>query len=390
MKGLLWLIAVTAAAVAVAVGGKFHDSYALFVFPPYRIEFSLLFLLILLVAVFALLYAVLRVIAHILQLPVDVRAYHARRRETQAREALTASVMALFEGRYARAERDAAQAHAAGQRPALAALVAARAAHALRGADRRDQWLTRVLDADPRASVAQSVTRAELLLEQRDYVGARNVLRALHATGPKHIASLRLLLRAELGARDWEAVLRLTETLAKRGAISSELHADYKSRALTEILKALAHDRSAFEARWRRVSSADQLLSRVAMTAARQAAGLGLETLAREIIERALMQEWSSELIDAYGEASASEANVRIERAERWLRDRARDARLLLALGRLCTAAGLWGKAQNYVEASLSFGPTRESHLELARLLERLDRTADAAAQYKLAAQASA
>ena len=74
----------------------------------------------------------------------------------------------------------------------------------------------------------------------------------------------------------------------------------------------------------------------------------------------------------------------------RWLRDRARDARLLLALGRLCAAAGLWGKAQHYVEASLSFGPTRESHLELARLLERLDRTADAAAQYKLAAQASA
>ena len=78
----------------------------------------------------------------------------------------------------------------------------------------------------------------------------------------------------------------------------------------------------------------------------------------------------------------------RIERAERWLLEHPGDGRLLLALGRLCVRAELWGKAQNYLDASLSFEPGRESHLALARLFERLDKPQDANRHYRLAAQA--
>ena len=54
---------------------------------------------------------------------------------------------------------------------------------------------------------------------------------------------------------------------------------------------------------------------------------------------------------------------------------------LLLTLGRLCALQGLWGKAQSYLEASISVEPTYAGHLELARLHERLGNT-DAARKH--------
>ena len=78
---------------------------------------------------------------------------------------------------------------------------------------------------------------------------------------------------------------------------------------------------------------------------------------------------------------------ARFERAERWLREHAEDPLLLATLGRLCMAAELWGKAQNYLEASLSFGPSRAAHLELARLAEREGRVAEAQKHFRSAGE---
>lgn len=388
MRALLWLLAVFAAAALIAVGGRVNDGYALLVYPPYRMELSLVFFGVLLVLAFLVVYAAFRIVHHILQLPVHVRVYRERRRKAQAHEALLGSAQALFEGRYARAERDARQAFEAGESRQLASLLAARAAHALRMRERRDEWLERASeDGDP-LHVARLVTRAELLLEDRDFSGARAVLRDLHGSGPRHIATLRMLLRAELGARNWEEVLRLADMLAKRSAISPALHSEYKGQALAELLSGLDQDVAGFEARWKRIPARDQVLPKVAAVGARQAAALGLHATSREILEQALASDWSVALVDLYGESPGEDVRARIERAERWLRERPSDARLLLALGRLCLHAELWGKAQSYIEASLAFDASGEAHLALASLLERLGRQVDANRHYRLAAQA--
>jgi HemY protein len=85
--------------------------------------------------------------------------------------------------------------------------------------------------------------------------------------------------------------------------------------------------------------------------------------------------------------ARGEEARRRIERAEKWLLEHESDPQLLAALGRLCAHAELWGKAQNYLETSLSFEESRATHLELARLLDRLERGADAQQHYRRAAE---
>ncbi|MGE5640793.1 MAG: heme biosynthesis HemY N-terminal domain-containing protein [Clostridia bacterium] len=395
MRSLLWLMAVCAAASALAILGRVDAGYVLFVYPPWRVEMSMLFFALALFASFALLYVGVRLGGHALSLPAYVRSYRSRRRRDRAEASFVAALQAYYEGRYARAGKEAEAAFEGGAAPGLAALLAARAAHQLRDFQRRDRWFERAEHGGPELQTALLVTRAELALEERDYAAAREALRGMHGAGPKHIATLRMLLRAERGVGAWEEVLRLSNQLAKRDAISPALAEEYKVQATIELLKRDAAEGSAFERRWRSVGAADQAKPRLAAVAARQATYLGRATLAREIIERSLAQEWTPALVTLYGElpeqldapARAAEARARIESAERWLRNRSRDSQLLATLGRLCAQAQLWGKAASFLEASLSFEETRAARLELARLAERLGQGAEAEQHYRRAAE---
>jgi HemY protein len=395
MKSLFWLLAVFAAAVALVILGRVDAGYVLFVYPPYRVEMAMLLFAVAALAGFALLYGVMRLLAQALSLPSQVRSFRSRRRRERAQAALAAALQAFYEGRYARVEKEAAVAFENGAVPGLAALLAARAAHQMRDFERRDRWLERADAAGQDLQAARLVTRAELALEERDFAAAREALHKLHGAGPKHIASQRMLLRAERGAGAWEEVLRLSTQLAKRDAIAPALAEEYKVNAMVELLRRSAADPGAFERRWRAIASEDQVKPRIAAAAARHASALGKVVLAREILERALGAEWAPPLVALYAELPAeldpaertAEALVRIESAERWLRDRPRDAQLLAALGRLCAHADLWGKAESFLEASLSFEESRNARLELARLTERLGRHPDAERHYRRAAE---
>ncbi len=396
MKALFWLLVAFAAAVALVIVGRAHDSYVLFVYPPYRLELSLLLFAVLALAGMAVLYAAARLVHHVMALPGHLRGFRGRRRAARAQSALASALQAYFEGRFARAGKEAALAHDSGASPGLAALIAARAAHQMRNFADRDRWLESAAAAGESLQVARLVTRAELALDERDYDAAREALKNLHGSGPKNIASQRMLLRAERGAGNWGEVLRIASQLEKRDAIAPAMAEEYKIQAYVALLARAADDRAALEKCWREIPSRDQAQPRVAIAAARRATALGAAALAREVIENGLGAEWSGPLVALYGELPAvdageraAEARKRIERAEKWLNARPEEPQLLATLGRLCCSAELWGKAQSYLEASLSFEETRAAHLELARLAERAGRDADAQRHFRRAAELS-
>jgi HemY protein len=395
MRGLLWLLAASAAAVTLVLLARVDSGYVLFFYPPWRVEMSMVFFCVAAIACFALLYLGLRLIGHALALPATVSAWRARRGRERAHAALAAALQAYYEGRYARAEKQAEVAFERGPAPGVAALLAARAAHQMRDFERRDRWLERADAAGEGLQEARLVSRAELALEDRDFTAARDALRNLHGAGPKHVATTRLLLRAERGAGAWDEVLRLASQLSKRDAIAPGLAEEYKLQATVELLARAADDPAGFERRWREIAAADRIQPRIAAAGARHATTLGKALLAREIVENALAAEWAPQLVSLYGElpeamdaeGRAAEARARIERAEGWLLERNRDAQLLATLGRLCTQAELWGKARSFLEASLSFEETRGARVELARLAERLGQADEAQRHFRKAAE---
>ena len=377
----MWVLAVFALAVGLSLAAHLNDGYAILVFPPYRAELSLNLAILLGVAAFTLGYLLLRLVAHTLRLPLYVRAFRVRRRSEKGQAAMLAALQALFEGRYARAEKAAGKAYKLGQAQALNALIAARAAGEMGEIERRDQWLARADSEDMKARGARLAVQASLLLDDRRDDDALVVLRELSASEPKRISTQRMLMKAHQRLGHWDEVRRLAAALGKRGALPEVAATQLRITAQIEALRQQAGDAAGLAACWQHTD--DKHDARVARTAAQLFIASGDCRRAHEILAQALEAEWNEELILLYAECLGADVLAQIERAENWLKSRPRDRALLLTLGRLCLAQELWGKAQSYLEASLSEEPSRSAHVALAQLYDRLGKPEDANRHYR-------
>ena len=101
-----------------------------------------------------------------------------------------------------------------------------------------------------------------------------------------------------------------------------------------------------------------------------------------QLIIKSLDQKWDDRLVEAYGLFNASDPNEQLKRTEKWLDDYAKNEYLLLALGRICIRAKLWGKAQSYLEASIGVKAMAASCLALAQLLDGQLQQRDEASKY--------
>jgi HemY protein len=198
---------------------------------------------------------------------------------------------------------------------------------------------------------------------------------------------LRLKLQAEQATRDWDQVLATTLALVKLGGLGPAEASASRRAAHLGNLNRKAQDGAALAAYWKQLPYEMRVDPAVAATAARYHLALGRPADAQAIIEEGLEHEWNATLIALYGEAAGDNALPQIERAEKWLREHARDPALLLALGKLCMRQGLWGKAQSYIEASLALEPTPDGHMTLAALMERIGKPQEASRHFRRSAE---
>ncbi len=386
MRILLWLLALFALAVGVSLAFGYNEGYVLIVLPPWRVELSLNFFIVLAVGGFLLGHVLLRLLSHTLRLPQAVRAFRERKRREKGARALREAVQQLFEGRYGHALKNAALSHAAHEAPALSALVAARAAHFLRDSRREEEWLKRAAEHDDEAHSARLMTEAELHVDARRFDAALEALDALQEGGGRHIAALRLALRVHRGLGRWDDVLKVARQLEKHRALTHDAAVPLKQRAHLENLRGREGDARALVAYWEAVPAEERRVPRLAAAAARALIAAGDGAAAQRIIEQQGETEWDSELADLYAECRGGDTLERIARGEKWLEKHPQDARLLLALGRLCREQQLWGKAQSYFEASLTVQPSQDAHVELATLFAQLGRSEESNQAYRSAA----
>ena len=389
MRGLFWALVLSGLAVAVALGARTYDGYVLLVVPPWRAEISLNLFIIVLLAILFVLYVGMRALAITFGLPKRVREYQAQRQRESAGLVFQDAVRLLFEGRFGQALKKATEAHGAGTAPGLSALIAARAAQRMREPEKQQYWLEHAKTDDPRTEAATLMLDAEMANEARRFDEALAALEKLQGKQGRHIAALRLELRARQGVGDWDGVLKLARQLVKRDALPAEVVREIRTQAhLGNIAKRVA-DQGKLTAYLRAVPE-DERGRRVVLAAARALVGQGAEAEAQKLIESILdnagNDDWQPDLVAIYGRLTNSEQTARIAKAEAWLRRHPDDARLLKALGRMCLRQRLWGKAQSYLEASLSVAPSQQAHLELARLFDQLERPEEANKHYRASA----
>jgi HemY protein len=257
MRAVFWLLLLAALAVGLALAARYNEGYVLLVLPPWRAEVSLNLFLLLGAAGFFVLYLLARAVSHTLSLPRAVAEFRRRRQQDKASQALRDAWRLLQEGRYGHALRAAEKVSVDDPSAGILALAGWKAAHAMRDTARRDEWAARLRAAgEPKLDAARLMTEAEFALDDRRFEDARTLrCNQFAAREGRHIAALRLSLRAEQGLGNWREVARLVRQLEKHQALTAEQAVPIRARALREALRGSArrcHRLDALLARTRR------------------------------------------------------------------------------------------------------------------------------------------
>ncbi len=396
MRLLLWLVALMAGAIGIAVTARFNPGNVVFFYPPHRIDLSLNLFLVLTALLFLVVYGLLRALRATVAMPRRVAAYRQRKRERDGNKGLRDALKALFEGRFGHAEKAAIRAAELPENEGLAALIGARAAHRMRQSARRDQWLAGIAH-DNAMKTARLMTMTELLVDDHQPEAALEAVAELNASGTRHIHALQWSLKAQQQAKNWPEVLRLVRLLDKHKALHPALSARLRELAYDAMLSDGAHDAESIQRVWSTVPSADRIQPFIAARAVAAFNARGLHDEARQSAEQALAASWDERVVRAYRDSAAQAGSpsllAQIEHCEAWMRERPTDAELALTLGSLCLKQKLWGKAQRYLEQALSDATearmVREAHLKLAQMHEALGQTEEATAHYRQCALAS-
>ena len=396
MRFFLRLVALFAVAIGLAVLARYNPGNVVLFFPPYRIDLSLNFFVVLLLLLFIILYVVIRAIRVTQKLPARVIGYRRHKRETTANNALRDSLKSLFEGRFGQAEKAATRAAELQDNLGVAALIGARAAHRMGQPERRDIWLASIEDDEP-LKTARLITTLDLLVDEHKSQAALQAVSELNARGTRHIHALRLALKANQQAKNWPEVLRLVRTLNKHDALHPALSTRLRELAYDGLLSDDAHDAESITRLWATVPSEDRIKPFIAMRGASAFNKCGLHPEARAIVEKSMATEWDPRLLATYRDAVAAEATpellAQIEHCERWAAKAPNDAELALTLGSFCFKQKLWGKAQRHLEQALSDAvapaTVREAHLRLGQLHEAIEQPELAAEHYRQCALAT-
>ncbi|MBK9161027.1 MAG: heme biosynthesis protein HemY [Nitrosomonadales bacterium] len=384
MKYLLWILALFAAAAALTVASH-NPGYVLLVYPPYRIELSFTLFAILSLLAFVTGYVLVRMVSAALQLPAYVRKFRMERARSKARELLDEALGAFFEGRYAAAEKASVRAMELGDTSALHPVIAARSAHELHEYEKRDVYLSAAEGRTAGDATMRLMASAKFMLDQHDPHAALGALHKLRGSGGKsHAGALSLELKAQQQAGNWDEVLGVLEQLEKRAAIDVTTAAQLRQQAWLEKIRrqeSLADLNTCLRGMPAELNRCGKIAAATAQALIRR----GDCQAAQHLLADSLNAQWDSELVALYGDCRSGDAVAQIEQAEKWLGLHRDDAGLLLALGKLCLHQQLWGKAQNYLDASASIAPGHAVYTALGQLAQHTGKSGESLEYYRRA-----
>ena len=329
----------------------------------WTVEMSVLVL----VGAVVLVWLVLHLAMRIWRLPAET----ARRlREQRAMKQLEKGLLALTEGDWIRAERALQKSTASQGQTTARYLAAAQAADGQAAPDRTEWYLEQADSGGRKNRFLVELTRARLLTENGRFEEALPVLEDLRRRRKRHNLVLELLSRCYRSLGQWQAMQEILPVMQKAGLIDAPRAQALKHQAAVAQLDQ-CRDVEQLKTTWQTLPKPMQTASELALAFAEKATSLGGPELAESVLRASLRQEWNSALLIPYGIPGTSDANARLKQCEKWLVDHPDDARLHLALGRLCAREELWGKARFHMIRSLELEPTVTGYDSLGQLMER-------------------
>lgn len=378
--GILSLAVVVLAAILFV---QKDPGFVLVKYGDFSVETSLAFGIIAVAIAALLIHFIFRVLMSIWNLPGAVKRQSKSRRYDKSRRLLNQGLIDLAEGRFDQAESNLIKLVEYSESPLVHYLAAARAAQLQGKHDERDSYLKAAHEARPEAEMAIGVTQAELQLAHQQLEQSLATLTHLRGIAPHHDHVLRLLARVYFELEDWQSLVDLLPDIRKKKLLKESILKNMEGKSYRGFLASAKGNQQALEKAWAKIpkesqTDADLILYYIKLSNRASSNSSSVE----QLIIKSLDQKWDNRLVEAYGLFKAIDPNQQLRRTEKWLGDYAKNEYLLLALGRICIRARLWGKAQSYLEASIGVNAMAASCLVLAKLLGDQLQENDKASQY--------
>lgn len=389
MRTWFWTLLVFIAAVAVALVLRDHNGNVLILVQPWRIELSLTFAVLILIATFIVLHIGLRMVGWVAHGPGRLRSWRSLRAQRRDHNLLENGWVNILEGRYEQAEKDLSRlmgrtrSHTS---KVVAALASARAAHHLGDRVRRDEALSTARASardNTRLKEAVAIVMAEMLLDDDRPEDALLLLQPLQDASSRYFHATRMLLRAYQRLGNHDRVYELTRLLLRRGAIDPAKAQRYLE--LSGGARLAAAGIQGFKAVWTDFKSDEKTLPGLALVAAQVQTSAGQHDEAARILENAINENMDPRLLAAYADCPSDQVQRRLNKAENWLKLHPENPALLATLGSLCITGELWGQAERYLLKSMRLRSDVRIHALLGNLYDGLARHADARRHWRLA-----
>jgi HemY protein len=389
IRWALWILALAALAVALALAGRYGSGYVVFVVPPWRAEMSVMLFVMLQIFLFAAAYLLIQLAVKTYRLPRQLRKSKIENARAKSRDLVLESMQLLFSGEFREAEARARSAMQHDDTRDMASAIAAWAAYEGGNSGAAVPYLDHIRGEG--SAQMRDASKAYMLLADGKSAEALSLLKDLAADDPKNPGVLKMKVEAEVAGKAWEDVLVTLAPLTRSGMLPEGAAQQIRLNAELNLIKSKPANPEAITEAWKAFSRESRFDATMAATVASRLLALGCGREAKVVIEETIdargAEGWDSALAAIYADCKTDATLVQIERAERWLRQHARDAVLLATLGKLCMRQALWGKAQSYLEASVALEPTLDAHMTLARLMEQLGRSDEAARHVRRSAE---
>lgn len=314
-----------------------------------------------------LLWALIQLLFWLWRLPAETARKVAEKRGLAQ---LEKGLLALTEGDFKTAEKALGKSAALPGKTTARYLAAAQAASGLDAEERREYYLEQADSGGRRRNFIVELTRARLLMQNGQRAEALPVLKDLHGRRKSHAQVLELLGRCHRELGQWDELQALLPQLRKAGVMSEDEIAELQLDIARHQLSG-APDPDALEAAWKALPKAMKRDPRTVEVYAERAGELERADLAEAVLRTTLKDAWNPSLVLRYGDPGAGNAGQRLKQCEKWLLKHPEDPALHMALGRLCAAQSLWGKARTHLIKSLELEPSAAGYDALGQLLER-------------------
>ena len=432
MKAALWFVALFGVAVASALLAGGNQSTVTVFWSPYRVDLSLNLVLLVLVVLFVMLHLAWRAMTALFELPHQARRWRLQQKERAMHAALLDALSELWSGRYVRAVKSADKALAlesllasvrtaddpaprhAHQLRAVAHLVAAESAHALRDRDTRVSHLQAIMamNRDESGETVEETMESAYLaaarwaMSDRDAPEAIRWLDGLRHGAARRMLALRMRLKAARLNKQHASALETARLLTKHGAFS-DTAGQSLLRELAVVSLNEAHDSAQLQRAWEGLEASERNQPEVVLHAAQRMLQLGSDA---NLVMPWLTPLWNRMVQQPDSCAPAirervaqilARALLMLPTDSEWLAsiDRARQTyprwvELQYLAGMVCWHHALWGKAQQMLEqAALQIKHAdmqRQAWRTLAQLAEQKEDTVRAQLCWKRAAEVAA